>query len=165
MLPVKILPAQQTRWTANTRRKEVQKHVFFPLLCWFEWPDSNHAKTGTRYNSCSFGQANRVTAEFPEKTFAAHGVSLSWHRGGGMCECTIVFEEQVSFTWLKRSAAHKARIHGLAIDLALKLSKFSCRGSLLALNFAFVQRRHLPSPDCQLTDQIPELMAGWQPTQ
>lgn len=39
---------------------------------------------------------------FPEKTFAAHGVSLPCRWSGGACECTAMSEEQASFYVIKK---------------------------------------------------------------
>lgn len=48
-------------------------------------------------NNCSFGRAYRLTARFPEKTFAAHGMSLPCR-----CECTVMSEEQADFYAIKK---------------------------------------------------------------
>lgn len=39
-----------------------------------------------------------------------------------------------------------------------------CWDCFLALDFGFVLRRHTLGSDCQLTEHIPELAAGWRPT-
>lgn len=70
-------------------------------------------------NSCSFGWAYRLTAQLPEKTLAAHGMSLPCRRGGGACECPAMSEKQTSFHVIRKILLLEQReIHGLAIDSA-----------------------------------------------
>ncbi len=102
-LPDKILPVQQIRWTANTGRKRSagKEGLLFPCV------DLNDLTAITPKqtlgdNNCSFGQAYRLTARFPEKTFAAHGMSLLCRWGGGACECTVMSEEQADFYVIKK---------------------------------------------------------------
>lgn len=47
MLPDKILPVERLRWAAKTGEKQAQEKRAPFSICWFEWPDSNHAKTET----------------------------------------------------------------------------------------------------------------------
>lgn len=71
-------------------------------------------------NSCSFGRAFQLTAAYPEKTFAAQGVSLPCRWGGGACGCTAVSEERARYYAMRKILLPvQGRIHGFAIDLAL----------------------------------------------
>lgn len=122
MLPDKILPVQWARWTANTVRNEVQDKngllFFFHVLIWMTWQQIMPKQT-LGDNSCSFGWAYRLTAQLPEKTLAAHGMSLPCRRGGGACECPAMSEKQTSFHVIRKILLLEQReIHGLAIDSA-----------------------------------------------
>lgn len=163
MLPDKILPVQRIRWTVNTEGTEAQEKggCFFHVLIWMTWQQSRQSRHwGT--TAVLLNEHTDWRRSFQRRHFAAHGMSLPCRWGGGACECTAMSEESASFYMIKKILLLGQWEYMVSL---LIWPVFSCCGCLLALDFAFVLRRHLPSPDCQLTEHISELMVGWRPTQ
>lgn len=87
---------------------------------WFPCVDLNDLtaitpKQALGDNSCSFGRAYRLMPCFPEKTFAAHSVSLPCRWSGGACECTAMSKEQASFYVIKKISLLVQREHMVSL--------------------------------------------------
>lgn len=135
------------------REKRFRKMGLLFSMCWFEWPDSNHAQTDSgRTQLWSWARVQSDIGVFQRR----HLQPTACHFHVAEAEVRVNLLQWVrsrrDFIWLRRSCSQ-------CWENTCTLYWFgpgsSCCGCLLALDFAFVQRRHLPSPDCQLTEQIP----------
>lgn len=114
------------------KEKEERKGCFFPCV------DLNDLTAITPKqtlgdNSCSPERVYRLTLQFPEKTFAAHGVSLPCCHSRGVCGCIAVSKEQISFYVIKKMEQPVQPWSGYWFGPG-----FSRCGCLLALDFSFL---------------------------
>lgn len=103
MQPDNILLVQRIGWTANAQRKAVQENgfAFFHVLIWMTWQQSRPNRLWEN-TAVVLGKSAEWHWSFPEKTFAAHSMSLPCRWGRGACESTAMSEEQTGFYMIKK---------------------------------------------------------------
>lgn len=162
MHPDKILPLRQTRWRVKTNREGAdEKGCFCHVLIWMTWQQSRpnrHWET----TAVVLGERTDWRRAFQSRHLQPTACHIRVAEAEVHVNAVPRARSGQVFMWLRRSYR---RCKENTQSRYWFGPGFSCCGCLLALDFAFVLRRHLPRPDCQLTDQIPEVMAGCRPTQ
>lgn len=167
MLPDTVLAAR--RWTGPTVGTEKQDKkkkcaVFFPPCVDLNDLTAITPKQKLEDKSCSCERVRRLTLQFPERTFCnprrATSVLLRTRCVWICCRerQIVVASYVIKSISLPGSWEYCTRFHywfGPEIP---------CCDCFLAPDFAFVLRRHTLGSDCQLTEHIPEIASGCQPT-